>query len=263
MKTQNYIRNSRYESAPTITTPTLPPPEEMLQRAEGICVTHNCAEGTALNDSLQPNKGSKTTATNVDLTIELYSEDGSHTQFYQSDEDSISKILRMLITPRLFSQPLITLASERSVSTVPCRTVDLILVRTSTTPPLLPPPGWLDSVEVGAVAFHDEDVFHIARNAGEEDLTKEPEEATSYVEIHTMGDWMIVLKLRTAMQTTIQDQRQVFAQIFDLPVIPFRLATGGIGFINPAKISRVTVYPAFEGVIETGLPADLLRCVRS
>jgi hypothetical protein len=264
MKTQNHIQNFQCESAPTITTLTLSPPEETHQGAEDLYGTHDGAEGNALNDWPMPAKKNFRKATaNVDLTIELYSEDGSHTQFYQSDEDSISRILGLLITPRLFTQPLLTLASENSVSTVPCRTVDMILVRTPTTPPLLLPPGWLDSVEVGAVAYHDEDVFQVARNAGKEDQTKEAEETTSFVEIHTVGDWMIVLKLRTAMQATIQDQRQVFAQIFDLPVIPFRLAAGGAGFINPPKISRVTVYPAFAGVIETGLPADLLRCIRS
>ncbi len=74
---------------------------------------------------------------------------------------------------------------------------------------------------------------------------------------------MISLRLRTAIQATIQDQRQLMAHFFELPVIPFRLETGGVGFINPTNISRVTVYPAFEGVAETSLPADLLRCIRS
>ena len=49
------------------------------------------------------------TNTNIDLTIEICSEDGSHTQFYQNDEPSIGKILRLLITPRLFTQPFLTL----------------------------------------------------------------------------------------------------------------------------------------------------------
>lgn len=73
---------------------------------------------------------------------------------------------------------------------------------------------------------------------------------------------MIELKLQTAVQETIQDQRLRFNQFFDLPVIPFRLETGGVGFINPANISRVTIYPASKGVIETALPADFLRCIR-
>ena len=35
------------------------------------------------------------TTTNIDLTIEIRSEDGSHTEFYQNDEASIGKILRL------------------------------------------------------------------------------------------------------------------------------------------------------------------------
>lgn len=206
------------------------------------------------------------TTTTGDLTIEIRSEDGSHTQFCQSDEERIGRILSLLITPRLFTQPLLTLASERSVSTVPTRAIDLILVRTAATPPLLLPPGWLDIVEVGAEEFHIQMALNIARNVYVGGLPTEVEEvegAASFVEIHTIGDWMVVLKLQSEIQAAIPDQRQRFAHFFDVPVIPFRLATGGIGFINPANISRVTVYPPFEGVAETGLPADLLRCIRS
>jgi len=185
----------------------------------------------------------------------------NHTQFYQNDEDSISKVLSLLITPRLFTQPLLTLASERSVSTVPCRTIDLILARTLKTPPLVLPPGWLDIVEVGAEAFHNEALLNTANDAGGESLPTAVW-ITSHFEIHTIGDWMINLKLQTVIQEEILDERQLLAYIFDLPVIPFRLETGGVGFINPAKISRLTMYPAFNGVAKTGLPADLLRCVR-
>ena len=120
----------------------------------------------------------------------------------------------------------------------------------------------LDIVEVSAEAFHAEAVLNIVKNADGEGLLREAEGATAYLETHTIGDWMIILRLRTAIQETIQDQRQFLANFFDLPVIPFRLEAGGAGFINPAKITRVTVYPAFKGVPETGLPADLLRCIR-
>ena len=203
------------------------------------------------------------TATNNDLTIEIRSEDGSHTQFCQNDENSIGKILRLLTTSRLFTQPFLTLASERSVSVVPCQTIDLILVRTPTAPKVLLPSGWLDIVEVGIEAFHDETVLNPANGAAEEVPPTEAERATFYVEIHTTGNWMVELRLQTAVQATIQDQRQLLAHFFELPVIPFRLETGGVGFINPTKISRMTVYPAYEGVAETALPADLLRCIRS
>jgi len=92
----------------------------------------------------------------------------------------------------------------------------------------------MDCVEVGAVAFHDEAVLHIVKNSDGEDPPMEAEGATSYVEIHTIGDWMTVLRLRTAIQATNQDQRQLLARFFDLPVIPFRLETGGsVSSIQP------------------------------
>jgi hypothetical protein len=202
------------------------------------------------------------TKTKLDLSIEIRTEDGANTQFYQSDEDSIGQILSLLNTPRLFSQPFITLASERSVSAVPSRAIDVILVRTPTTPPMLLPPDWLDIVEVDAEAFHIERSQRMT-NADAEGLPPESEGNTSFLEIHTIGDWVIVLKLQAAIQATILDQRQRFAQFFEVPAIPFRLPAGGVGFINPGNISRVTVYPAFAGLSGRCLPADLLRCIRS
>ena len=197
---------------------------------------------------------------NPDLTLDICSEDGSRTQFYQSDGDGIGRILRQLLSPRLFAQPLLTLVSEHCVSAVPSRTIDLILARTPAPPPLVLPPGWLDIVEAGAEALHGDDL--IPKVDGEGPPTP-ASETTTYVEIHTSGDWMIHLRLQTRIQTTIQEQRQFLSHFFDLPVIPFRLEGGGVGFINPPKITRVTVYPPFNGVAETALPADLLRCVRS
>ena len=137
----------------------------------------------------------------------------------------------------------------------------MILARTPKTPPLLLPPGLLDIVEVGTGAFHHDAILNIADDADEESLPVAAE-ITSHLEIHTVGDWMINLRLQTVIQETIQDQHQLLTHFFDLPVIPFRSEAGGVGFINPAKISRVTMYPAINGVANTGLPADLLRCVR-
>jgi hypothetical protein len=192
---------------------------------------------------------------NFDLTLDICAEDGSRTRFYQNDEASVGKTLRQLISPRLFSQPLLTLASKHSVSAIPSRTIDMILAHTESPPPLPLPPDWLDIVEVNGEAFLED--------ADTEESPEAKNKTTLLAEIHTLGDWMIRLKLETTNRTTIQERRQFLAHFFDLPGIPFRLEAGGIGFINPAKISRVTVSPPFKGVPEAALPADLLQCVRS
>jgi hypothetical protein len=202
------------------------------------------------------------TTSTLDLTLELCSEDGSNTQFYQSDENSSRRIMGLLNTPRLFAQSSLTLASERNVSIVPCRTIDLILARTKLPLPLPLPPGWLDIVEVGAVAFQEEALLMLARNGEGEAPNPEPDDGATYLEIHTAGNWMIILSLLAARLATIQDERQRLAHFFDLPVIPFRLPAGGAGFLNPAKISRLTLYPSFPGTGESVLPADFLRCIR-
>jgi len=193
--------------------------------------------------------------TNFDLTLDICAEDGSRTRFYQNDEASVRTTLRQLTSPRLFSQPLLTLASEHSVSAIPSRTIDMILAHTESPPPLPLPPDWLDIVEVNGEAFLED--------ADTEESPAAKDKTVLLAEIHTLGDWMIRLRLETTNQATIQERRQFLAHFFDLPGIPFRLAAGGIGFINPAKISRLTVSPPFQGVPEAALPADLVQCIRS
>jgi len=192
--------------------------------------------------------------TNSDLTLDICTEDGTRTRFVQNDEASAGKALRQLVSPRLFNQPLLTLVSEHCVSAIPSRTIDLILARTESPPPLALPPGWLDAVETDGEAFPDIADPEALPTTGRAELL---------AEIHTLGDWMIRLKVEIIVPPTVQEKRIVRHHFLDVPVIPFRLRTGGIGLINPSNISRVTVYPAFEEVGETALAADLLESVRA
>ncbi|MGA3265954.1 MAG: hypothetical protein ABSE16_03930 [Verrucomicrobiota bacterium] len=194
------------------------------------------------------------TTTNLDLTLDICTEDGSRTRFYQNDEASVAKTLRELLAPRLFSQPLLTLASEHSVSAIPTRTIDMILAQTASPPPLALPSGWVDAVEVNDEALVNLDDL--------EALAAAENKHVMLVEIHTLGDWMTRLKLETMLPTTIQEKRYLWNHLLDLPAIPFRLKAGGIGAINPANIVRATVCPPLDGIVETALSADLLQSIR-
>jgi len=194
------------------------------------------------------------TTTNLDLTLDICTEDGSRTRFHQNDQQIAETTLRQLVTPRLFTPPLLTLASEHSVSAIPTRTIDMILAHTAS-PPLLPlPSGWVDMVEVT-----DEALVNLAEL---EALAAAENKHVMLVEIHTLGDWMIRLKLETILPETIQEKRHLWNHLLDLPAIPFRLKEGGIGAINPANIVRATVCPPLDGVSETALSADLLQSLR-
>jgi hypothetical protein len=195
----------------------------------------------------------KTTHSN--LILDIHTEDGSRTQFCQPDAHIAEGTLRQLVSPRLFNPPLLTLASEHSVSALPTRTIDMIRAHTAS-PPVLPlPSGWLDAVEV-----NDDALIHLAYL---EAAAVAENKNVMLVEIHTVGDWMIRLKLETMIPETFQEQRHLWNHLLDLPAIPFRLMTDGIGAINPANIVRATVCPPIDGVAETALSADLVQCIRS
>ena len=193
--------------------------------------------------------------TNFDLTLDICTEDGSRTRFHQNDPQIAETTLRQLVTPRLFQPPLLTLPSEHSMSSSPTRTVDMILAHTASTPPLPLPSGWIDVVEV-----NDDAVIHLADL---EALAAAENKHIMLAEIHTLGDWMIRMKLETIAPETVQEKRQLWNHLLDLPAIPFRLKAGGFGAINPANIVRATVCPPFDGVAETALSADLMQSIRS
>ena len=194
------------------------------------------------------------TTTTIDLTLDIFTEDGSRTRFHQNDGQIAERTLRQLVSPRLFNPPLLTLASEHSISAIPTRTIDMIWARTGS-PPVLPlPGGWVDAVEV-----NDDALIHLADL---EALAAAENKHVMLAEIHTVGDWMIRLKLETIITGTVQEKRQLWNHLLDLPAIPFRLKAGGIAAINPANIVRATVCPPIDGVAETALSADLLQSLR-
>ena len=194
------------------------------------------------------------TTTHQELTIDILTEDGARTRFVQADEASAKRTLRQLVSPRLFTPPLLTLASEHSMSAIPTRTIDVILAHTASPPPLPLPSGWIEAVQVNDQALVD--LQALAASAAAEN------KHVMVAEIHTLGDCMIRLKLETIVPETIQETRHLWNHLLDLPAIPFRLKEGGIGAINTANIVRATVSPPLDGVAETALSADLLQSLR-
>ena len=203
----------------------------------------------------------------VDLTLEIRSQDGSCTEFFQDQEDSVHKTLRLLATPRLFAQPLLVLASPHSLSAIPCRTVDMLLARTSASVLLRWPRGLADIVEV---PNHHSADSPSANEAMGGEAANAVNTATMLLHVYTSGGWAITLELTRAVRLTVPDERVLLAHILDLPILPFRLATGGIGLINPSKIIRATgrpsakdeplsKWPDFQALPATALPVQLLR----
>lgn len=195
------------------------------------------------------------TTPNRELILDLRTEDGAQTRFVQADAASVERTLRQLVSPHLFGPPLLTLTSEHSTSGIPTRTIDMILAHTAAAAPPLPlPGGWVDALEVTDEA--------LIRLGALEASARAENKHVMLAEVHTLGDWMIRLKLETILPATIQEERHLWNHFLDLPAIPFRLNAGGIGVINAANIVRATVCPPINGATATALPADLKQTIR-
>jgi hypothetical protein len=130
----------------------------------------------------------------------------------------------------------------------------MILAYTASPPPLPLPSGWVDAVEVTDDALCDLETLEASAAAENKHIM--------LTEIHTVGDWMIRLRLETIVLDTIQEARHLWNHLLDLPAIPFRLKAGGLGAINTANIVRATVSPPIDGVAETALSAELQQSLR-
>ena len=196
----------------------------------------------------------------LDLTLELRSADGSSTEFYQADEERVRETLRLLAAPQLFAQPHLLLASQHCASMIPCKGIDMILARTfARTPlkfPLNLPVGLFDIVEQPE-AWPDNKSVAIEDQNGQQH--GQPRQRSAQVEIHTLGGWTVTLKAEAMIRGNVQDERQLFAHLPDVPTIPFRLEEGGFGLINTANIMRASAWPKPEALPGTALPLALRR----
>ena len=205
-------------------------------------------------------KNFEMTTSAVDLTVELRSANGSSAEFYQADAERVHETLRLLAAPQLFAQRHLLLASQHCASMIPCQGIDMILARTSTrTPlkfPLNHPSGLFDLVE-------QPDVWPDNKPAAIEDQNGQPHgqprRRSSQVEIHTLGGWTVTLKAAAMIRGNVQDERQFFAQLPDVPTIPFRLEEGGFGLINTVNILRASAWPKPEALPGIALPLALRR----
>ena len=196
----------------------------------------------------------------VDLILELRSADGTSTEFYQTGEEGIKDTLQLLAAPRLLSQPQLVLASEESASVISCRGIDVILARTSVQPPPIFP------LNLAACQL---DILEVPQDWRENgfDVANEPQAGnsgplstiTTHVEIHTIGGWVVTVKTIVTARGNALDERQFFGHLLQVPVIPFRLEQGGIGFINPCNITRMSGWPKPDRLPDTALPLAFSR----
>ncbi|HXI69814.1 MAG TPA: hypothetical protein VNN22_05585 [Verrucomicrobiae bacterium] len=200
------------------------------------------------------------TTSTVDLTLELRSANGSSTEFYQGDEERVRETLRLLAAPQVFAQRHLLLASQHCASMIPCRGIDMILVRTSArTPlkfPLNLPAGLFDLMEQPE-AWPDNTLAAIEDE--NEPQHGQPHRRSSRVEIHTLGGWAVTLKTVAMIRGNVQDERHFLSHLPDVPTIPFRLAEGGFGLINAANIMRASAWPKPEALPGIALPLELRR----
>jgi hypothetical protein len=204
------------------------------------------------------------TTNTIDLTIELRSANGSSTEFYQANEERVHETLRLLASPQLFAQPRLLLASPQCASMIPTKGIDMILVRTlAPTPlkfPLNLPVGQFDIVERPEAWPGNPSVAMDDQNSQERG---QPQRRSLQVEIHTFGGWTITLKAVAMIRGNLQDERQLFAHLPEMPTLPFRLEEGGFGLINTANIMRASARPKPEALPGIALPLELLRSTPS
>ena len=198
------------------------------------------------------------TANPIDLTIELRSANGSSAEFYQAEQERIRETIRLLASPQIFAQRHLVLASQDCASVVPCKGIDMILVRTcartSLVFPLNLPVGVFDIVEQPE-AWPDNK--SVAIEDQYEEKRGQPHRRGARVKISTLGGWAVTLNTVAMIRGNVQDERQLFSHLPDMPTIPFRLSEGGFGLVNTANIICASAWPKPEALTGITLPVEL------
>jgi hypothetical protein len=195
----------------------------------------------------------RTTVAFRELTLEIFTGDGICTEFIQDEVESVENFSQLL-QHNVFGRSQVVLASQREVTCIQSQTIDVIRIHAVALPRIMLPDQVLDIVE----SSPDE------TGRGDEDFDSVETQVDGHtpilprVEIHTFGGWVVYLRMKVLPRPTIQDERHFLAHFFEQPVIPFRLRTGGIGLINPARISRVTFNPTLD-VLANTLRASFLK----
>lgn len=194
----------------------------------------------------------------TNLTLELHSANGSSAEFYEADPERIRAALHLLAAPQLFAQPHLLLTAQHYASLIPCKGIDMLRAHTSAVSPLkFPldiPAGQFDIVEQQG-ASPDGTSSPIEARAGQ------PCQRDLLAEIHTLGGWTVTLKVMAMFHGSVQDERQFFLHLPNLPTIPFRLPEGGFGLINTANIVHVSAWPKPDMLPPISLPFELRRLI--
>jgi len=200
--------------------------------------------------------------TTTSLTIEVRSAGGTFIDFHQCDEQSIQEKLRFLASPRLLTQPELTLPWEGRVSSIPTQAIDMILARSSVGAPavfpLIFPAGLLDLVEVTGESLQEDST---TVGDGQDTACAAASPITAHIEIHTVGGWVSHLKALAMVPANACGERRSFASVCKLPALVFRLSGGGIGLINPSNITQIKANPALKMLTKTA-PCIHLEPVR-
>ncbi len=179
-------------------------------------------------------------------------------EFYEPGEGRVLEALRLLAAPQLFAQPRLLLASQDCASLISCKGVDLILVRTlAPTPlkfPINLPMGLFDILGEPEARVADKSAG-VGRQNGQERAGRR----SLQVEIRTLGGWTVSLKAVATIRGNVQDERQLFSRLPEIPTIPFRLEEGGFGLINSGNILHATAKPKPAALPGIPLPLALRR----
>lgn len=194
----------------------------------------------------------------IDLTLEVRCTNGSSAEFYQADEECIRDTLRLLASPQIFAQRHLVLAAQHCASIIPCKAIDLILARTFARPtlkfPLNLPVGLFDIVEQPESWPDTKSTTIQDKNEPEQG---QPHRRNAQVEIRTLGGWTVTLNAAAMIRGNVQDERQFFSHLPDMPTLPFRLLEGGFGLINTANILCASARPRPEALTGITLPVEL------
>ena len=188
---------------------------------------------------------SRAPATREDMSaikIEIFTDNGHCHQFEQRDESRMDQICQQIESTRIFNQKVLIFASEYSVTNIQGSAIEMVRCN-------------FPNESISGLMRGDDDIHLISEDDFRKTYASLSPEAkiegrnvepgarfTSYLEVTLFSGKRLFMRL-SALKKPSSEGRVFFTHLFERPAMVFQLDNGGVGLINPHKVSAIKVYP--------------------
>jgi hypothetical protein len=177
------------------------------------------------------------------MEIRIHTQRGSVETFVQDDPVLVARVLKGILSPRVFAANIITIAGDYSLTTFAAAKVNRVDLIAEDRPLWKHPTDILDVVELSEDEFRERSHLNDpARLERRRSPKRTGAFAAAFVEVEMTGGNRIFLAAE--IKVVVEAERlQRLRTLFSATAVHFRMSEGGTAILNLKNLVRFTIYP--------------------